>query len=173
MDEGILVMKKEIVMAEVKDVDTILQIYEIAKQYMIASGNPNQWNGAYPERQLLMSDIEKGQLYVCKADGVIRGVFAYIIGDDPTYAHIEDGEWLNDKPYGTIHRIASDGSVKGIFKKCVEFCLERCEDLRVDTHHDNHTMQHLLEKYGFHRCGIIYLQSGAARFAYQYKGLET
>lgn len=160
----------EIAPAQLKDIDTILQIYELAKQYMIASGNPNQWNSIYPERQLLLNDIKKGQLYIYKEDGVIHGVFAYIIGDDPTYAYIEDGAWLNEEPYGTIHRLAGDGKVKGIFKRCVDFCLGKCENLRADTHHDNRTMQHLLKKYGFERCGIIYLQSGAPRIAYQYSG---
>lgn len=166
-------MKKErgtILCAELEDIDTILHIYEIAKRYMVESGNPNQWNGTYPERKLLLQDIEKEQLYVYKEDSVIHGVFAYIMGDDPTYAYIEDGAWLNEEPYGTIHRLASDGEVKGIFKSCVDFCLEKCENLRADTHNDNHTMQHLLEKHGFNRCGIIYLQGGAARIAYQYSG---
>lgn len=158
----------EIVPACCEEIDAILQIYDIAKQYMVASGNPNQWNSTYPERQLLLKDIEMGQLYVYKENGVIHGVFAYIQGDDPTYAYIEDGAWLNDKPYGTIHRLASDGSIKGIFKECVDFCLAKCENLRADTHRDNHTMQHLLEKYNFQRCGIIYLSNGADRMAYQY-----
>ena len=158
----------EILPAQIKDIDTILHIYDHAKRYMIASGNPNQWNGSYPERQLLSDDIEKGQLYVYKENDEIYGVFAYIKGEDPTYAYIEEGRWMNNEPYGTIHRLASDGRARGIFKKCVDFCVEQCENLRADTHHDNHTMQHLLEKYGFTRCGIIYLQSGAARIAYQY-----
>lgn len=159
---------QEIVPAREEDLDTILHVYECAKQYMIASGNPNQWNGSYPERELLLHDIEKRQLYVYKKDGKIHAVFAYITGKDPTYGYIEDGQWLNEEPYGTIHRLASDGGVKGIFKKCVDFCFGKCENLRADTHHDNHTMQHLLEKHGFSRCGIIYLQSGAPRIAYQY-----
>jgi len=159
---------QEIVPARVEDLDAILYIYECAKQYMNASGNPKQWNGSYPERELLLQDIKKRQLYVYKKAGEIHAVFVYIIGKDPTYGYIEAGQWLNEEPYGTIHRLASDGEVKGIFKRCVDFCLGKCENLRADTHHDNHTMQHLMEKYGFNRCGIIYLQSGAPRIAYQY-----
>ena len=35
----------------------------------------------------------------------IHGVFALFDGAEPTYAHIEEGEWLNDEPYVTIHRL--------------------------------------------------------------------
>lgn len=158
----------EIAFARTEDIDIILKIYESAKQYMCVNGNPHQWNSNYPERQLLLDDIAKQQLYVCKENGEIHGVFALIKGKDATYSYIEDGEWLNEEPYGTIHRLAGDGSVKGIFGRCLDFCLEHCGNLRADTHQDNHIMQHLLEKYGFRRCGIIYLQNGAARIAYQY-----
>ena len=36
----------------------------------------------------------------------LHGVFAFILGEDPTYGVIEDGQWLSGDPYGTIHRIA-------------------------------------------------------------------
>lgn len=154
--------------ATMLDLDEIMDIYAIAKEYMKAKGNPNQWNGAYPEREMLAGDIEKKQLYVCKSDNKVQAVFAFIIGDDPTYAYIEDGQWLNSQPYGTIHRIAGRGEVKGIFKQCLDFCLGQIQDIRIDTHRDNKVMQHLLQKHGFRKCGIIFLQNGSERLAYQY-----
>ena len=93
---------------------------------------------------------------------------AFIIGEDSTYLRIEDGKWLNENPYGTIHRIASDGAVKGLFSACIDFCKSQMEDLRIDTHADNKTMQHLILKNGFQKCGIIYLTNGSPRIAYQY-----
>jgi ribosomal protein S18 acetylase RimI-like enzyme len=94
--------------------------------------------------------------------------------EDPTYGYI-DGAWMNDEPYGVIHRIASDGERRGIFKNVLEFCKEKMavrniKNLRIDTHADNKPMQHLVEKYDFNRCGIIYLGNGSPRIAYQ---LET
>jgi len=41
------------------------------------------------------------------------------------------------------------------------------DNIRIDTHKDNHIMQHNLAKYGFQYCGIIYIASGAERLAYQ------
>lgn len=81
---------------------------------------------------------------------------------------MQQGSWLNDAPYGTIHRLAGDGRMKGIFRKSMDFCRRQCGNLRADTHEDNHTMQHLLEKYGFIKCGKIYLRNGSPRIAYHY-----
>lgn len=158
---------EEIVTAKETDLPRILEIYDIAKAYMRASGNPNQWNGAYPDPETLRTDIEKQRLYVYKKNGNIHGVFMLLLEEEPTYAYIEDGSWREEIPYGTIHRLAGDGGVRGLFAKCVAFCESKVKYLRADTHFDNHTMQHLLEKNGFERRGIIYLKNGDPRIAYQ------
>lgn len=158
---------EEIVTAKEADLPRILEIYDIAKAYMGANGNPNQWNGAYPDLETLRTDIEKQRLYVYKKDGRIHGVFMLLLEEEPTYAYIEGGSWREETPYGTIHRLAGDGEVKGLFAKCVAFCEKKVPYLRADTHFDNHTMQHLLEKNGFERRGIIYLKNGDPRIAYQ------
>ena len=77
------------------------------------------------------------------------------------------GSWLSDAPYGVIHRVASDGRMPGVFHRCAAFCRARCANLRIDTHHDNHTMQRLIEGAGFRRCGVIYVEDGSPRIAYQ------
>ena len=93
-------------------------------------------------------------------------MFAFILGDDPTYARIE-GAWKSDASYGTIHRIASDGEVKGIFAAAIAFCKTRSAHLRIDTHADNKTMRHAIEKAGFKECGIIRVADGTPRIAYE------
>lgn len=154
--------------AVLADLDRVMEIYEIAKSHMKKSGNPNQWNGSYPERSLLESDIERECLYVYEDLSGVHAVFVLALGEEPTYRYIEGGAWPNAAPYGTIHRLASDGSVRGMFAKCLEFCLMVVPQLRADTHADNRTMQHLLEKHGFVRCGIVYVADGSPRIAYQY-----
>ena len=150
-----------------RDLERIMEIFEAAKAYMHSHGNVNQWNGAYPQKELILSEIECGHCYVvCNADNIV-GTFCLIFGEDSTYAVIEDGQWKNEAPYATIHRLASDGSVKGVGHSCIEFSYNLLENLRADTHADNITMQRLLEKEGFVRCGIIHLKDGAPRIAYQ------
>lgn len=158
---------ENILLAKEADLPRIMEIYDIAKAYMRANGNPNQWNGAYPDPETLRTDIEKQRLYVYKKGGHIHGVFMLLLEEEPTYAYIEDGSWREERPYGTIHRLAGDGEVRGLFAKCVAFCEKKEPYLRADTHFDNHTMQHLLEKNGFERRGIIYLKNGDPRIAYQ------
>ena len=158
---------ENILLAKEADLPRIMEIYDIAKAYMRASGNPNQWNGAYPDPETLRTDMEKQRLYVYKKNGRIHGVFMLLLEEEPTYAYIEAGSWREEAPYGTIHRLAGDGEVKGLFAKCVAFCEKKVPYLRADTHFDNHTMQHLLEKNGFERRGIIYLKNGDPRIAYQ------
>jgi RimJ/RimL family protein N-acetyltransferase len=151
----------------VNDVDRILEIYDIAKEFMKKSGNPNQWNRLYPYRELILDDIKNNASFVvCDQDGSVYATFAFFLGEDKTYKVIEDGEWLNSLPYGAIHRIASDTTHSGVLKQCVDYCKQFTKNIRIDTHHDNKIMQHLLEKYGFIRCGIIYIETGDKRIAY-------
>ena len=146
----------------------ILQIYAHAREAMAASGNPTQWGDNFPPQELLEEDIDSNRLFVYVVNGQLLGVFAFILGADPTYQVIEDGAWLNDAlPYGTIHRLASSGKSKGVASAVIEWCLEHCQSLRADTHADNQIMQHLLEKNGFTRCGIIHVADGTPRIAYQ------
>lgn len=149
------------------DLPEIQRVYAAARAYMKQTGNPNQWGDTSPELKLILGDFENKTGYVVEEDGKIVGAFAFILGTDPTYLHIEDGEWLNDEPYGTIHRIASDGTACGIFEEALAFCSARAKNVRIDTHHDNKVMQHKIEKNGFTRCGIIYITDGSPRIAYQ------
>ena len=150
------------------DLEQILKIYAHAREVMAENGNPTQWGSGYPTRELLEDDIDTNRLFVYMVNGHMEAVFAFILGADPTYAVIEDGQWLNDTlPYGTIHRLASAGKCKGVATAVIAWCLEHCESLRADTHADNKIMQHLLEKNGFARCGIIHVADGTPRIAYQ------
>lgn len=151
--------------ANPEDFPRILEIYAYAREFMAKTGNPKQWGNSYPPIPMLEEDIRLGNLYVVK-DNDIHGVFAYFTEPDPTYSYIEDGAWLNDAPYGTIHRVAADGS-KGVFTAVLAFAESRNPHVRIDTHHDNKVMQHVLAKHGFTRTGIIYLEDGDPRIAYE------
>ncbi len=155
-------------LARETDLPAMLAIYEYARKIMRESGNPNQWRDTYPEQALLREDIRQAHSYVAMGeDGQVHGTFMFMVGEEPTYRRIEQGGWLNDLPYGVIHRIANDGQIKGLLKEAAAFAMQHCGNIRIDTHADNKIMQHLLEKNGFLRCGIIYLKDGSPRIAYQ------
>ena len=150
-----------------EDLPVIEKIYAYARGFMVSTGNPNQWGTTHPPVDQLREDIRQGRLFVvCDGDGV-HGVFYFWIGDDPTYVKIYDGAWYRNDPYGTIHRIAGDGS-GGILKAAVEFCGKQIDYLRIDTHSDNKVMQKALEKLNFRVCGTIYISDGTPRIAYDY-----
>ena len=157
----------EIRRAESKDLSEITEIYAAARDYMKAHGNPEQWGDNYPEEDLTCGDIQRGNLYLCVEQEQILGVFCYFEGEDPTYQTIYDGKWLNEEPYGVIHRIAVSAHQKGVASFCFAYGVSRCRNLKIDTHRDNRPMQRSLEKNGFVRCGIIHLENGEERWAYQ------
>ena len=154
--------------AELMDLDAIMPLFDAARSFMAKNGNPNQWINGYPERELIESEILQGNCYVCKdKDGHIRATFCFIAGEDTSYKRIEKGRWLNNAPYATLHRLASDGTLSGVADSCLEWCFQHTDNLRVDTHQDNKVLQHILQKHGFTYCGIIYVSNGTPRLAYQ------
>lgn len=151
-----------------EDEDTIMRIFALARDYMVAHGNKMQWTNGYPGKELLHQDILGGNSYVFEKNRKIIGTFTFLIGAEPTYQRIEDGAWHADKPYGTIHRLASDGTARGIAKACFSFCSGRIDYLRIDTHKDNLAMQGAIEAFGFQKCGTIFVRDGTKRIAYDY-----
>jgi len=150
-----------------EDLPEILGIYARARQFMKENGNPTQWGETYPEEELVREDIARKESYVCVIDGRIEGVFYLAPCEDPTYGIITDGSWHSDAPYHTIHRIAASGRVPGVFSLCADWAYRTFGYLRIDTHHDNHIMQHLITKNGFLRSGIIFEPDGSLRIAYE------
>ena len=162
-----MVITLDIRQASTADVDNILEIYQQARTFMRQQGNLKQWTNGYPSKELVERDIQNNNCYVCTENQEIIGVFCYFEGPDPTYLNIYEGQWLNDEPYGVIHRIAVISHRKGIANACYDFALKRCKNLRIDTHEDNIPMQRSLAKTGFQKCGTIYLASGDPRIAFE------
>lgn len=150
-----------------EQIEEVMEIYARARAFMAEHGNPNQWGQSRPPKSAVENDIESGNSYVCMVEGKVAAVFYYHVGDDPTYAVIEGGQWLNGRPYGVVHRIAADGKTKGAGSFCLNWAVSQCGNLRIDTHRDNVVMQNVLKKNGFQYCGIIYIEDGDERLAFQ------
>lgn len=151
--------------AAMDELPQIEAVYASAREFMAATGNPNQWGTTNPRRAVLEKHIDNANLYAVEQEGEICGAFAFIPGVDPTYGYIE-GQWHSDSPYAAIHCVASNGRVKGLFTQILSFCEKRCAHLRIDTYKDNKIMQRVVEKHGFSYCGTIYLENGSPRMAY-------
>lgn len=140
----------------------MMEIYSYARKFMADHGNPEQWGATnWPPEELIRQDIRAGNSYVClnEEDKVI-GTFFFIHGEDidPTYRLITNGKWLDESAYGVVHRLAGDGSEKGIGAFCLNWAYEQCGHLRIDTYGDNLVIQNLACKFGFVHCGTIYVE---------------
>ena len=152
--------------AALSDLPALRPVFEAAKAIMRADGNYEQWSApGFPPEDLLLRDLDRKGGFVIESTTLI-GYFALLPSPEPTYDCI-DGAWLTNEPYGVIHRIASYPEEHGIFAAIIDFAASRYAHLRIDTHRDNRIMQHLIEKHGFTYCGIIWLEDGTERLAYE------
>ena len=154
----------------VEDIPRIQALFSHARSFMLETGNPSQWTAAYPSEELLRKDIGSRDSYVVEDEKqTVIATFVLRGGVDPTYDVIYEGRWLNDAPYATIHRIASDGTRKGILHLAMQFAQLDYNNIRIDTHRDNQVMRNAIAKEGFVYCGIIHCWNGDERVAYQFR----
>ena len=150
-----------------EELDIVMEIYAYARQFMADHGNPNQWKKTNPPRERVEQDIKEGKSYVCVEADEILGVFYFAIEEDLTYKVIYKGKWKNEKEYAVVHRIASAGKAKGVGSFCMDWAYRQFPNVKIDTHRDNVVMQNMLRKNGFSYCGMIYLENGEERLAFQ------
>lgn len=159
-----------------KDISKIVPIYEEARRTIAALGI-DQWQNGYPSSDVLNEDIALRQSYVVEADGIVCGTFALIKNGEPTYDKIFDGHWMSgddNRDYTAIHRVAISVAKRGsgISGEIISYAEKTAKSLghcslRIDTHRGNIVMRRMLEKNGFEFCGVIYLESGDERVAYE------
>jgi ribosomal protein S18 acetylase RimI-like enzyme len=162
--------------AEYKDLDSILEIVEDARNFLKSSGS-KQWQEQYPAREDFFYDLENDYLYVCEEEGILIGTASLVREKDENYDEIFSGKWLNEEPYYSVHRIAVRKEVRGLgISKILLQYLETLtlnsgvRNIKVDTTEENIIMKKLLENNGYEKCGVIYLKRTETynkRLAYQ------
>lgn len=161
--------------ATMKDVDSILYIITLAKQYF-KDNHIDQWQNGYPNKESTINDIENGHSYVICDNEKVIATAAIIADVDPNYAIIENGQWLSNYPYVCVHRVAClpDYKGQGIAGKFLSHAkVMGRKSVRIDTHADNISMQKMILKNGFTYCGIVYMADGALRNAYEWIGDDS
>ena len=160
----------------IEDIPSVLEIICQAQEYL-KNQSINQWQNGYPNEESIIQDIQNAHSYVIEKDGVVIGTTAIVLDGEPTYEHIYDGGWKTDgTSYITLHRgaVHNNWKGKGIASDMIDnvvIMYQNCniKSIRIDTHRENSSMQSMIKKYGFEYCGIIYLEDGAERLAYEYK----
>lgn len=161
------------------DKSEILKIYDQAKAYFKSRGI-DQWQNGYPDEECLTADMEDGISYVVEENGAVIATAAIMTGKDACYDVIEEGNWLSQaEEYGVVHRIAVAEEKKGkgigvwLLNRAEGMCRARgVRYMRMDTHKDNLSMQRLLSKCGYQSCGIIYVEDGTKRIAFEKRIIE-
>jgi GNAT superfamily N-acetyltransferase len=167
----------EIKKATPNDVSSMMELFDEARGTIALLGI-DQWQNGYPSCEVVNNDISLSRSYVvCEDDGKICGTFVLVDDGEPTYDKIYDGHWStgdNNKNYLAIHRVAVAVRMRGkgvstaIIRYAEDFArAHTMSSLRIDTHEGNVVMRRMLEKHGFAYCGVIYLENGDPRVAYE------
>ena len=150
------------------DLPTILDLRDQAREIMRSYDNTFQWPKGYPRDDMFQKDIELGGSHVMLDEkGRVVGTFALLPSPEVTYNVIYEGQWLDDKPYHVIHRIASTPESHGVLDALLEYCENQVTDIRIDTHEANVIMRKGLKRHGYQYCGIIHLLNGDERLAFE------
>lgn len=159
--------------ADFNDVSQIMDIIKQAQEFL-KNSKIDQWQNNYPNIETINNDILNGYSYLLEVNNQVVATLAIIFDREKTYDKIYFGKWMSDKDYVTIHRIAIANEFKGLnigemmIDKTVQLSQKNLVDsIKVDTHKDNIVMQKFLLKNKFEYCGIIYLEDGNERLAYQ------
>lgn len=157
------------------DISALMTIFEEARG-TIAKLGINQWQNGYPNREVIEEDIAAGRSYLVEVNNTVCGTFALIDDGEPTYDKIYNGCWLTGDhgEYVAIHRVAIAVASRGtgISTAILGYAAEEArrlnrQSIRIDTHEGNVVMRRMLEKHGLSYCGVIYLESGDPRVAYE------
>ncbi|MCJ7840838.1 GNAT family N-acetyltransferase [Lederbergia sp. NSJ-179] len=156
-----------------QDIHPIMEIIGQAQAYF-KKNHIDQWQHNYPNIHTIMDDILKGYSYVLLKDENIVATTAISFDGEKTYKHIYSGKWLSNGDYAVIHRLAVDHLHKGlgisteVIRNVEKMCLNKgVNSIKIDTHEQNLSMQKLLQKNDFKYCGIIYLEDGSKRIAFE------
>jgi len=154
------------------DAGRIWQLLQQAIEKRQQEGS-TQWQDGYPNPTVVARDIENTYGYVCMDEaGNTVGYMALIFDGEPAYEALE-GQWLTERPYAVIHRLAVNREVviKGLGTWMMTAAEELCRQrgflsIRIDTNFDNTAMLRVFEKRGYIYCGEVYFR-GAARRAFE------
>ncbi|MDR2683178.1 MAG: GNAT family N-acetyltransferase [Dysgonamonadaceae bacterium] len=157
--------------ARTEDMERIWQIILQAKEQMRLR-NSRQWQDGYPAPENIARDIAQGYGCVLTLEKTVIAYAAVIFDGEPAYEHLR-GQWLSDRPYVVVHRLAVADEMKrqGVATRYMQQieALSRKKGVysfRVDTNFDNLYMQKIFARLGFVYCGEV-LYDANRRMAYE------
>lgn len=159
----------------INDLDDIMAIIRSVQSEMKTENNP-QWNEEddYPNRDKILSDIKKNQLYVYEENKIIKGFM--VISKENDYDELLE---TTNKPAYILHRLAikkeyrKDGLATAFFKYAENLAKENnILVLKADTEEHNIKMNNLFMKLGFVKKGEFEYDDYPGHYIYYEKEVK-
>ena len=165
-------LSKEIIRIAIpSDLPPIMEGINRCKKQLFFHGS-GQWQSGEPNNETLQNDIKNRQYVVLERDGFVLGGMALLM-HEPSYDQLLEGAWLNEDPYGVLHRfyIHPDYQQQGKAQQLFAWAIENLSqqgilNIRIDTHEKNVPMRKSLTKFGFFHVGKAYLPGAGERWVY-------
>lgn len=148
--------------AHTSDLNQILDLLSLVIRHM-DENRLEQWPNWYPNREIIIQDITKNQLFVAEVEGKIRGMLC-LSPDIPL--EYESIQWIEKNgKINSVHRLAVDPQYKvlKLAKLLMSFAEEKAKSegytlIRLDTYSLNLAANRFYTKIGYHYCGQINLE---------------
>ena len=153
------------------EVDNVVEIINCAIK-RLGNAGISQWQNGYPNKEVVLQDIENGVGRVLCKEEKILAYGALVYTGEKAYNDLEGGGWiLQTQNYATIHRACVNNSCvgEGYGKLFMIFAeneaKQKADSIRIDTHPDNKIMQGLVASLHYKYCGKVMYES--VRLAYE------
>ena len=149
----------ELIQATERDLQELYSLYRRTAAEMKNSGL-NQWNwGLYPTEEMIRNDVERGEMYICRMEGVVAAAIVLTEQADPEYSGVP---WTGGIRPGYLHLLAIDPPQQGaglggdLLDDALQILRRSgCDCVRCDTNRENRRARRLYEKMGFRICGNV------------------
>ena len=146
------------------DLLEIVSLFGEATRHMDSIGI-HQWDAIYPDRQILLEDIEQGILQVGTLEGQIAVVFALEACAEAEY---EEADWsTHPGRIVVLHRLCvhPDFQGRGIARETMDYLEQVVRErgictIRLDAFSQNPTALRLYESRGYRKAGEITYRKG-------------
>jgi len=147
---------------QVDEVDIILQLTRWCGQHMRENGI-DQWDENYPDRSVLLQDIQSQTLFAYREAGEVLGVVVLNESQDAEYSAIRWSTSEYDKNI-VVHRLAvrPDRQGEGIARRLMDFAERWAREhhynaIRLDTFSQNLRNQRFYQQRGYTNLGSVFL----------------
>lgn len=154
--------------ANIADLNNIIVMYNSCVAGMIKNGI-DQWDNSYPNKEIILQDLECETYYVVEKNNNIIGGFNIDQNQDPTYLAMN---WKdNTNSFLVVHRLGIKQEYwgNGIGKKLMLFAekvvkTRNLSSIRLDTYSGNQKAMVFYKKLGYTELGTIHLKPNKNKY---------